>query len=96
MNDKELADVIVATGLFTVGSEWGDIKMYNVEPEHDLLCDELFVRDWRVAGALMEKVESESKTSDTAWMFGQALAWHRDGEESLPRAIIEACVEALK
>ena len=107
MNDQELADKVVAlVGLNAIRCPGGVADDYH------------FVRDWRVAGALMEKtVQKEvdksligSEHND----FEQILcAWN--GREfwvdiptvsammfptapsgaSLPRAIIEACVEAL-
>jgi hypothetical protein len=91
MNDKELADRIVALGvgrpceldvdgLGDIGN-WTDLNDYE------------FVRDWRVAGALMEKC----KYTHGGYWFG--VVWDQAGlthtDESLPRAICEACVEAL-
>ena len=91
MNDNELADRIVALG---VGSR------IDMEPPHSghayhiestptdwlILSDEFFVRDWRVAGALLEKVYD-------AYATLREVVEPYDGGD--PRAISEACVEAL-
>jgi len=97
MNDEALRKRIIALGLvyedFYLAARIGPaIRPTNEE----------FVRDWQVAGALMEKVGNG---------FGYVLVVDKwlievaDEEDnsvmlacnkSLPRAIIEACVEALK
>jgi hypothetical protein len=92
MNDKELASK--ACALLPQTRMW--------EAYCDCLTDEEVVNDWRVAGALMERVV----TSDAPYTMSVAMqptrkfmAWFRgegvEPNESLPRAIIEACVEAL-
>ena len=55
MNDKELADAVVALG---VGQKDPHQKIlpYQAPDSNEWDEDELFVRDWRVAGALMENV----------------------------------------
>ena len=94
VNDKELADRIVALGVgnhqhFSDGRDKGD--WYGFDCTGDTA--EYFVRDWRVAGALMEKC----KYTHGGYWFG--VVWDQAGlthtDESLPRAICEACVEAL-
>lgn len=100
VTDEELADKIVALG---VGHR------IDMEPPHSgtawvlfdddiaFLTAESFVHDWRVVGALMEKcAEIGAELHGKRW---KVQAWNRkDGfgeNKSLPRAIIEACVEAL-
>jgi hypothetical protein len=88
LNDKELADAVVAHG---VGKYDGPEYYYlmSLQDAYE------FVRDWRVAGALMEKCSklpdyTRNKLVDA---IGCALVYSR---ECTSRAIIEACVEALK
>ena len=91
MNDKELADAVVALG---VGR-----KPDCAHPDFELWylglqsfeADE-FVRDWRVAGASLEAAKHPDYIMDRAFEKTGSLI----PEESLPRAITEACVEALK
>ena len=96
MNDKQLADRVVALGVGYDG-----YKFYMGE---SLISSKYFVHDWRVAGALSEKVDGVeyAKLTDGRW---QCLICPPDGtfmrdswseNESLPRAIIEACVDALE
>ena len=115
MNDKELADRVVALG---VGKKQG--RSYSVRsnqlpddpvPVWTLRTSAGFVRDWRVAGALMEKCGEEKEL----WLnvFKDAHDQHRcaidemigaENEEivdeasdsSLSRVIIRACVKALE
>lgn len=94
MTDKELADKVIALG---VGNNTHDLYAFGAY--HVIGCTFTdFVRDWQVAGALMEKcddVEIGSLSGDS-WAVicndqSSTQAWNK----SLPRAIIEACVEAL-
>jgi len=107
MNDKELADAVVALG---VGQKDPHQKIlpYQAPDSNEWDEDELFVRDWRVAGALMEMWAEDQQhefdigsdkglfycapqaPDDYSW---NSVCWIQN--ESLPRAIIEACVEAL-
>ena len=97
MNDKELADKVVALGIAEQDRGFPD-RFYIPNVSGALFTDEL-VRDWRVAGALMEK----ACPVEYAMLYLSKLwgAWPENGDgtvyesESLPRAIIEACVEAL-
>ena len=103
MNDKTLADRIVALGVAAKApceKEWWIYYIPEVVPG---LTAENFVRDWRVAGALMEKCTDLHY--DTMPGITTVIAWANNGNdsseeievtESLPRAIIEACVEALE
>ena len=92
MNDRELADAVVALGV--AKRYLGAAKRYPAKE---------FVRDWRVAGKMIEKVDGVYVEA----LFGggcfqvqvikmdcESTDWHED--LSTPRAIIEACVEALK
>ena len=107
MNDKELAGAVVALGVVTdKGSH------YEFPNEAFVLSDELLVRDWRVAGPLMQRWLSKLHESDTDMRrhfigidemgLNYCCCTHRVcrdaswvANESLPRAIIEACVEAI-
>lgn len=89
MNDRELADKVEELG---VGNQYG--------------TSHAFVRDWRVAGALMERCKYLRQWSqrDDDQHEVHAICkgisnknQHSYGlSESLPRAIIEACVLALE
>lgn len=112
MNDRELADKVVALGVGYKHRYSARGHMYNLDgdffgPDSDEMYDADFVRDWRVAGALVKKcqaifVEAVSGTESTVDMWGcradaaygrRTRKWYEDA--FLPRAIIEACVEAL-
>ena len=105
MNDKKLADKVVALGVG--GQDKYPLSMDGVGfyqtpgDESDGLCAELFVRDWRVAGALMEKcqkmyVEYIGEPEQTVYVRAENnRTWDWPAGENLPRLIIEACVEAL-
>jgi hypothetical protein len=97
VSDQELADRIVALGVGS-SSPLENTMLYCIAAA--FLRDDQFVRDWRVAGAMMEKVchnklmQIEQWDDSTEWAVdfgGMACA----DNESLPRAITEACVEAL-
>lgn len=112
MQDKELADKVVALGVGEI-----DIHMklfpYGLADtdggNHSWNEAELFIRDPRVAMALMEKCISnplsfairEDEVNIASLQYDRG-AWHYGGgvsnvmiDESLPRAITEACTEAL-
>ena len=101
MTDKELADKVVALGVISAFSD----TEYEELTIGDILLDFQVVRDWRVAGALMEKcggiyVHSEIPGKWHAYIethkaVGLPVGHETNQDESLPRAIIEACVEAL-
>ena len=110
MNDKELADRVVALGVGGImDNRTGDGKEYYEmrKFEHGvwtfayMLEASEFVRDGRVAVALMDKCHAIfiEKLSDEKWSCRadkacgeRTRAWH--DHESLPRAITEACVKA--
>ena len=99
MNDKKLADRVYALlGRGTPTSHKCGHHSWHVYTWG--LDATQYVRDWRVAGALMEKVDSiyPERLVDERWQVQASLdamptEWLTN--ESLPRAIIEACVEAL-
>ena len=88
MDDKELADNVVALG----------VGEYRLDGLNDSkygfgiwgMTAKQFVRDWRVAGALMEKVLREAGAIER--VFENALG---ESKESFPRAINEAACEVL-
>ena len=98
MNDKKLADKVVALG---VGGMFGDGAYFSFENsianDDQWVIAELFVRDWRVAGALMEKVDKfcAGTCKECILVSVNNNETMEFETESLPRAITEACVEAL-
>jgi len=105
VNDKELADKVVALGVGKfLPAKQGKIHLrsedgYNIGFLDSTLSE--FVRDWRVAGVLMERLFQQDNFSFASTLkLWSALAsarfvLHEDNDESMPRVIIEACVEAL-
>jgi hypothetical protein len=99
MDDKSLADAVVALGVGQHRKFGGvPIRYRFVGSDENMYASE-FIRDPRVAMALMEKVDI-SYTKDREDRFWKA--WHSShidkfiaSDKSLPRAITEACVEAL-
>ncbi len=111
MNDIELADAafeLLDTNLW----DWDESMNTWCELHGHEAYASIFVRDWRVAGALMEKcvdkpdwmeVHIDRKCSSEAthrcWIerthSGIEHETYHARNESLPRAIIEAYVEAL-
>ena len=71
MSDKELADKIVALGVGDVSPTFPRSPMYRVPGalgEAWLSADE-FVRDWRVFGALWEKLYARGESDDCRKMI---------------------------
>jgi len=118
MSDKELADKVMARVDIFYVSEPGFAYFMYVNDERNLSqgvgdFPEDFVRDWRVAGALMERIVKDDRLDlrcvSGSWMpslerFDACVAGSATptygvyldrSNESLPRAIIEACVEEL-
>ena len=90
MSDKELADRVVALEVanrFPDEKEWWIYSLKNIGPNGQVASQ--FVRDWRVAGALMEKLTWSEITEVL-----RCIPRLRNTKAS-SRAIIEACVEAL-
>ena len=109
MNDRNLADAVIALGIGKANQIYPDGigKFYQVDVDADWqtsVNESKFVRDWRVAGALMEQIISGELTiwrqayddDSPVWIVETHLTNADGRNESLPRAIIEACVEALK
>ena len=92
MNDKELADKVVALGVGEFTGEW-----YCAPDDYHPLIVEQFVRDWRVAGALIEKVLDAAKDRKAAWkkIDPQGNWISMTKPISVPRSIIEACCDWL-
>jgi hypothetical protein len=88
MNDQELADKIVALGVGKkTPSGW-----YSMSYAHRTSADS-FVRDWRVAGALMEKMTRVCEWYEMAGLWKVRIDDSISvRNESLPRAICEAIV----
>ena len=81
MNDKELAEAVVA--ILANDPDFDDLKQYTFDQ---------FATDWRVAGALMEKVEScyPEKLIDGQWQVQAIMDAMRTEwitTESLPSPI---------
>ncbi len=103
MNDQELADAVVALGVGRTDGEWSDLTPRYIAPNSSGWHGaDGFVRDWRVAGALMEKLEldfcvhiNRYKLYDVDVFDKDCLHVANQRNESLPRAIIEACASAL-
>lgn len=106
VDDKELADRVVVLG---VGNNTHDLYAFGAY--HVIGCTfEDFVRDWRVAGALMEKCLENSKqdydinverdiTNDhyLVSIRGYTVdATNYSNNDNCARTIIEACTEALE
>ena len=100
MNDRELADRIVALGVIGKSTDGWILFVGDGGFEH---CDEPW-NDWRVVGALMEhfpKMEYQwGDDYDCVYVSFEGddlghLAICID-TDSLPRAICEACVKALQ
>ena len=94
MTDKELADKVVALGVGRQGEypKSADGCGFYYTPtdanthEEEGLYSKLFVRDWRVAGTMLAMYyDAYAAIDDVIQTF-----------EGDPRAITEACVEALE
>ena len=100
MNDKELADAVVAleVGESTLGDR-GELYRYDGSEFSWSFDDvaETFVRDWRVAGALIERALNATECRRAVWRDidpqGDWIGLTKP--ISVSRAIIEACVSAL-
>lgn len=105
MNDQKLAMAIVDAGVGRavkhIGNRDWRFFLYTDVADHLVQTPaKEFIYDWNVAGALMEKVDGVYVEALVGGCFqAQAIFdctstdWHED--LSTPRAIIEACVEAL-
>jgi hypothetical protein len=107
MDDKERADKIVELGILR---RYKDDDLYTFDKfpcdPYNAVTARTAVSDWRVAGPLMEKIAAFGPDRfrfknypPSVNKYGFQINWV-GGErcleaDSLPRAIIEACVEAL-
>jgi len=100
MTDKELADAVVAI----LNPHCPIEGMYYTIPSENDVTAEQFVRDWRVAGALMERMDwirimapSENQIHNLSWRVIASANGKRTEifHQLMEIAIIEACVEAL-
>jgi hypothetical protein len=114
VSDKELADAVVAHGVgeyLPVNHSHLDLparEWWHLDGVYTPTAEQ-FVRDWRVAGALMEKVRGDfygiwalaiiapdGDQDCPKWCICDGLTNYVASNESLPRAITEASVKALK
>lgn len=100
LNDKELADKVVALGVGYASTFAALPIRYRFEPFGENMYASEFVHDWRVAGALMEMMDEGMGTIfidryTSTWQISPTWVDVQVENESLPRAIIEACVAAL-
>ena len=90
MTDQELADKVVALGIARKAINFDHYHL----PQQPMFEAVRFVRDWRVAGALMEKMYEDDLIDiideRDGYDFEFNVDWLKD-----PRQIIEACVDAL-
>lgn len=101
MNDKELAYKVIAFGVGESMMPASDTWLLDSQFIGNVHG---FVRDWRVAGALMEKVREQgfqikfNREFVFVWTinsdYHEVLVTQIRINKSLPRAIIEAYVEA--
>jgi len=98
--DKELADRVVALGVLEWNSDEG---MYFCFAPFMALSAEQVVRDWQLAGALMESVDAIETQPLISIEGGKVEVYccysgidSTSTNDSLPRAIIEACCEVLE
>jgi len=94
MTDEELANEVLYRGVFK-SVPGTTASFYEIDGLRYTAYK--FVRDWRVAGALMEKVQASSLLSHNTlrWITLMRDIRRISLDVPLPRAIIEACVEAL-
>ena len=110
MKDKELAQRVVdfGVGLYLITDQ--KHSMLSGPEEHFELdgcsmSDSDFVRDWRVAGALIQKCQDHGWTVEiihdgTVFVYTGLMDLHYDVAESepgsdTPLSYVQACVEAL-
>jgi len=107
VNDTELADKLVEDG---IGCKRINVKvdLYSVNKWPGTITPHNFVRDWRVAGACMEKCAAINidTIGNPWWVAAYVLKKDKDGNQlpekwfraqgkNLPRAICLAYVEAM-
>ncbi len=105
MTDKELPDRVVALGVGAWDAFSPDTLIWPPGASSPVHYKQ-FVNDWHVAGALLEKANTAwygvSTYQDGSGPFHVTVErskytdWSSKADESLPRAIIEACCDALE
>jgi hypothetical protein len=101
MSDKELADRIVALGVGRYYENTTDLGLpsgwwYFHEGTYQRSAAS-FVRDWLVAGTLMERCHQfEIRIFGFKIKVGDSWVDNPEHPADLPRAICEACVAALE
>lgn len=111
MDDRTLADAIVEIGVLQKRTRYPGYALAT-RPKSSYTAEQI-VRDWRVAGAMMEKMMTDGPDDlrtvmgsyhPTMSVFEASVAksavpvygtYLDRSDESLPRAINLACVEAL-
>ena len=112
MTDDELADAVIHLGVgHAAGYIGGKVFQWDASDEsngYDIHDARSFVRDWRVAGALMEKIHNPIKIICCEETYCVEITVYSSDEEAEPtvvrrfdpnsrsRAINEACVEVLQ
>jgi len=103
MSDKELADAVVALGVGSHDLGYpANLSTHGYAIGGQVMSIITFTTDWRVAGALMERVtqiRTKPLPIDGARYVANVAVgyeWSKGADDSLPRAIIEACVSALQ
>ena len=95
MNDKELANKIITLGIGSSILGWPGRKgvyMVLLNERNKWQDIEVFVRDWRVVGALIEKCEAIA----IDWSELEPDHWRNmNYTANTPRAIAERCTELL-
>ncbi len=91
---KELANRVVALGVVRQDRDMADL-FWPITASQPIPRSRI-PYDWRVAGALMEKTRKNIVVwpSDEKWI-AEVDYDDRFSSKSLPKAIIEACCEAL-
>jgi len=96
--DEQLCDALVEAG---IGELAGTVKFpYYLPPQDPFIpiSAKRFCRDWRVAGACLERMLDGCRDRREAWRLADPQGnWSNMVKpKSLPRAIIVAFVESLK
>ncbi len=100
MNDKELADAVVALGVLHEDQGIYSFDPFPCHPYASMTAKQV-VRDWRVAGALIEKCDTvqftrtTTKGSYVVARKGDSRGYAEQPKGNDSRAIIEACVDEM-
>ena len=97
MTDQALADRVVALGVGELKREMAGEPVYVLSDASGYFpfLAENFIRDPRVAMALMERLTG-AKLMEAMYRAVYYIFDGAEGDNPLPRAIIAACVEALE